>query len=150
MQLFRTKGQKILCCPRTKGQWDKLKIMPQDGMGRGSQSKSGPGRGTGQGFDFLPRDGLGRDFDSLSCPVQEYPRTTTGQKGKKSKKFQFLKKKYFIKFLAFLSWTKEQRDMDFFLSRDKKDGVTRICFFLGERDNGTSCPLETLFWTILF
>ena len=36
MQLFRTKGQKFLRCPGTKGQRDKLKIlaMGRDGTGR--------------------------------------------------------------------------------------------------------------------
>ena len=33
VQLFRTKGQKFLHCPVTKGQQDKLKIWPWDGMG---------------------------------------------------------------------------------------------------------------------
>ena len=53
-QLFGTKGQKFLPCPGTKGQRDKLKI--------------------------LPRDGTGRDFDSLSRPVPGRP---AGQKRKK-------------------------------------------------------------------
>ena len=30
MQLLGTKGQKFLYCPTTKGQWDKLKILPRD------------------------------------------------------------------------------------------------------------------------
>jgi hypothetical protein len=34
VQLFGTKGQKFLHCPGTKGQRDKLKILPQDGTGR--------------------------------------------------------------------------------------------------------------------
>ena len=38
------------------GQRDKLKILPWDRTGWDSQSKSGPGCGTGQGFDILPRD----------------------------------------------------------------------------------------------
>ena len=55
MQLFGTTGQKFLHCPRTKGQRDKLKILPRDGTGRDSQNlgwdgpkqpKSGTGRGT--------------------------------------------------------------------------------------------------------
>ena len=66
VQLFGTKGQKFLCCPGTKGQRDKLKILPQDGTGRDSQSKSGTGRGTGQGFDILPRDG--QDGILTACP----------------------------------------------------------------------------------
>ena len=53
VQLFGTKGQKFLHCPGTKGQWDKLKI--------------------------LPRDRTGQDFDSLSRSV---PRDKTGQSRK--------------------------------------------------------------------
>ena len=53
MQLFRTKGQKFHHCPGTKGQRDKLKILPRDGTGRDSQN---PGRdGSGQ-----PKSGTGR------------------------------------------------------------------------------------------
>ena len=44
MQLFGTKGQR-----------DKLKILPRDGLG--------------WNFEILPRDGLGWDLDGLSCPV---------------------------------------------------------------------------------
>jgi hypothetical protein len=33
VQLFGTKGQKFLHCPGTKGQRDKLKILPRDGTG---------------------------------------------------------------------------------------------------------------------
>ena len=57
MQLFGTKGQKFLHCPGTKGQRDKLKILPQDGMGRDSRSKSGTGRGTGQSLFFCQNQG---------------------------------------------------------------------------------------------
>ena len=55
MQLFRTKGQKFLHCPGTKGQRDKLKILTRDGTGQDSQNtgrdgpeqpKSRTGRGT--------------------------------------------------------------------------------------------------------
>ena len=56
--IFGTKGQKFLYC-RTKGQQDKLKILPQDGMGRDSLSKSGTGRGTGQSL-YLSKSGTGR------------------------------------------------------------------------------------------
>ena len=59
MGLFRTKGQKFLHCPGTKGQQDKLKILPWHETGRYSLSKSGTGHGMGQslfffraGFDF--------------------------------------------------------------------------------------------------
>ena len=34
-------GQKFFHCPWTKGQWDKLKILPRDATGRDSLSKSG-------------------------------------------------------------------------------------------------------------
>ena len=40
-----TTGQKFLYCPGTKGQRDKLKILPRDGTGRDSQN---PGRDAGQ------------------------------------------------------------------------------------------------------
>jgi hypothetical protein len=66
--------------------------LPRDGTGWDSQTKSGKGRGTGQGFEILPQDGPGRDFDSLSRPIPEYPRITKGQKGKKNKKRKNLKK----------------------------------------------------------
>ena len=71
----------------TKGQWDKLKILPRDGMGRDSLSKSGMGWGTG-GYDIftavpshgtkrnkaekeilkLEKDVLKQDFCSCPCP----------------------------------------------------------------------------------
>ena len=38
VQLFGTKGQKFHHCLGTKGQQDKLKILPREGMGRGSQN----------------------------------------------------------------------------------------------------------------
>ena len=49
-----TTGQKFLYCPGTKGQRDKLKILPRDGTGRDSQNlgRDGPGQpksGTGRG-----------------------------------------------------------------------------------------------------
>ena len=37
VQLFWTKGQKLLHCPGTKGQRDKRKILPRDGTGRGTK-----------------------------------------------------------------------------------------------------------------
>ena len=45
-----TTGQKSLHCSGTKGQQDKLKILPRNGPG--------------WDFDILPQDGLRRDFDS--------------------------------------------------------------------------------------
>merc|ERR1712008_199162 len=86
VQLFGTKGQKFLHCPGTKGQRDKLKILPRDGPGRD--------------FDILPWDGPGRDKILTFCqgtgrdgilpvfPVPECLGTATGQKGKKCKKNQ--------------------------------------------------------------
>ena len=52
MQLFGTKGQRFLHCG-TKGQWEKLKILPRDGTGRDSKNsgQDGPGQqksGTGR------------------------------------------------------------------------------------------------------
>ena len=46
MQLFGTTGQKFLHCPGTKGQRDKLKILPRDRMGWDSQysGQDGPGQ----------------------------------------------------------------------------------------------------------
>ena len=42
MQLFGTKGQKFLHCHGTKGQRDKLKILPRDGMrDKTGQSRKG-------------------------------------------------------------------------------------------------------------
>ena len=46
-----------------------------------SKSKPGTGHGTGQGFDMLPQDRPGRDFDSLSRPGKS--RDNHGTKGKK-------------------------------------------------------------------
>ena len=45
MQLFGTTrvGQKCLHCPRTKGQGDKLKILPRDGTGRAGTAKNRDG-----------------------------------------------------------------------------------------------------------
>ena len=50
VQLFGTKGQKFLYCPGTKGQRDKLKILPRDGTERdfwqAVPSRPGTSRGT--------------------------------------------------------------------------------------------------------
>jgi hypothetical protein len=43
VQLFGTTGQKFLHCPGTKGQRDKLKILPRDGTGRDSQNSGRDG-----------------------------------------------------------------------------------------------------------
>ena len=68
---FLAKGEKFLHCPRTKGQWDNLKILPWDGMGRDSLSKSG----TGQSLFFCQNTGWGRDrisFFTTSFPVLQH------------------------------------------------------------------------------
>ena len=72
MQLFGTKGQKFHRCPGTKGQRDKLKILPRDGTGRDSQNsgRHGPGQpksGTGRGTkrDRAEKDVLKQEMDVL-------------------------------------------------------------------------------------
>ena len=72
MKLFGTTGQKLHHCPRTKGQRDKLKILPRDGMGRDSQNpgRDGPGQpktGTGRGTkrDRAEKDVLKQKKDAL-------------------------------------------------------------------------------------
>mgnify|MGYP001417597666 CR=1 FL=1 len=54
---FGHKGTEVPHCPMTKGQRDKLKILPRDGKGRDSLSKSGM------------QEETVRDFDCLSHPV---------------------------------------------------------------------------------
>ena len=65
-------GQKFLHCPGTKGQRDKLKILPRDGTGRDSQNsgRDGPGQqksGTGRGTkrDRAEKDVLKQKNDVL-------------------------------------------------------------------------------------
>ena len=53
MQLFGTKGQKFHHCPKTKGQRNKLKILPRDETGWDSQNLGQDGQG-------LPKVGMGR------------------------------------------------------------------------------------------
>ena len=72
VQLFGTKGQKFLHCPGTKGQRDKLKILPRDRTGRDSQNsgRDGPGQpksGTGRGTkrDRAEKDVLKQEMDVL-------------------------------------------------------------------------------------
>ena len=57
MQLFGAKGQKFLHYPGTKGQRDKLKILPRDR--------------TGQPVKIWdePRDEIVQEFDRLSRPA---------------------------------------------------------------------------------
>jgi hypothetical protein len=72
VQLFGTKGQKFLPCPGTKGQRDKLKILPRDGTGRDSQNsgQDGPGQpktwtGRGTKRDTAEKDVLKQENDVL-------------------------------------------------------------------------------------
>ena len=72
MQLFGTTGQKFCPCPGTKGQRDKLKILPRDGTGWDSQNPGwdGPGQpktGTGPGTkrDRAEKDILKQKNDDL-------------------------------------------------------------------------------------
>ena len=69
---FWTTGQKFLHCPGTKGQRDKLKILPRDETGRDSQNsgwdepgqpKSGTRHGTKR--DRLKKDVLKQENDVL-------------------------------------------------------------------------------------
>ena len=92
MQLFGTKGLKFLHCPGTKGQLDKLKILPWDGRGRDRPGRAGTAcqnlgwdRETGQSLLFCQNTGqdAGRDgtitiYSIISCfrtsfPVLERP-----------------------------------------------------------------------------
>jgi hypothetical protein len=63
------------------GQLDKLKILPQNGLGRDS--------------DILPWERLGWDFDRQS---RSRPGISLGQKGKKSKKTTIFDKVFFDNF----------------------------------------------------
>ena len=72
MQLFGTAGRAKLFSPGTKGQRDKLKILPRDGTGRDSQNsgRDGPGQsksGTGPGTkrDRAKKDVLKQEKDVL-------------------------------------------------------------------------------------
>ena len=64
----------------TKRRRDKLKILPRNRPGLD--------------FDILHQEEPGHDFDSMFCPVLEYPGTAMGQKGRKSNNF-------FLTFLTF-------------------------------------------------
>ena len=70
MQIFGTTGQKFLPCPGTKGQRDKLKILPRDGTSRDSQYSGRDGQGqpksrTGRGTkrDRAEKDVLKQEND---------------------------------------------------------------------------------------
>ena len=55
VKLFGTAGQAKLFCPGTKGQRDKLKILPRDGTGRDflRLSRPVPGRPAGQNYHLF-------------------------------------------------------------------------------------------------
>ena len=83
MQLFETKEQKFLHCPGTKGQRDKLKILPRDGTGRDSQNpgRDGPGQpktGTGRG---TKRDRAEKDVLKQYKDVLKQKRMFKNRKG---------------------------------------------------------------------
>ena len=108
-----TMGQKSLYCPHAKGQPEKLKILPRNRPG--------------WDFDILQWEEPGRNFDSMSCPG-----ISTGKKGKKSKKLQFLNKKInIVNFFIFLKFFVNQRVV---LSRD----VT------GQKSLGTRCYVKSM------
>ena len=59
-----TMGQKFLHCPGTKGQWDKLKILPRAGTGRAGTVR----------YEILtvcPVDGTKRDREEKGILKQE-------------------------------------------------------------------------------
>jgi hypothetical protein len=66
------------------------------------------GHGRGQGFDILPRDGLGRDFDTLSRPV---PEKTGQQRDKREKRVKKNEKKIEKKFIIRLSSSDKGKSM---------------------------------------
>ena len=77
MQLFGTKGLMFLHCPRTKGQWNKLKILPWDGPGgtwdrRKKREKNSdcPVLGPVPDFDRLSRSvpACGKILNLSHCP----------------------------------------------------------------------------------
>ena len=70
MQLFGTRRLKFLHCPRTKGQRDKLKILPRAGTGRDSLIKIRDGRQDGTITIFLSK--LGTVLEHR-FPVLEHP-----------------------------------------------------------------------------
>jgi hypothetical protein len=67
---FRDKGTEHHC-PGTKGQWDKLKILPRDKTGQSSKGRSKTGKGCSKTEkDVLKQERMfkNRDFCSYSCP----------------------------------------------------------------------------------
>ena len=91
MQLFGTKGQKFLHCPGTKGQQDKLKILPRDGTGRDSHNSGQRDRssfivpGQRDKLKILPRDGMGRDSQNPGRDGPGQPKTGTGRGTKRDR-----------------------------------------------------------------
>ena len=144
MKLFGTAGQAKLFCPGTKGQRDKLKILPRDGTGRDflRLSRPVPGRPAGQNYHL---------FLHIYAVFRE--------KFQKKKKFQ---KKFFLAnfghFLAifwpfFGHFVPRDVPGQRVLSRDicscpcpgtKGQRDKKKKFVPGQRDNGTSRPVETL------
>ena len=83
VQLFGTKGQRFLPCPRTKGQWDKLKILPRDEPGRDSQNSGQDGTGQPKSRDkgfcpgtFAPALVPEQRDTGTSRPVETLPGTS--------------------------------------------------------------------------
>ena len=93
----------------------------------------------GRNFDILPWDKPGRDFDSLSRPILQYPGTATGQKEKKRQRI--FEKKKILKIFDFF-WC--------FLTRDKKT-VKQGNFFCpgtkGQQDKETFLSQDVL-WDV--
>ena len=54
---FRDKGTEVSLLSWDKGTTGQVKILPRDGTGRDSLSKSGTGRGTGQSLFFCQNPG---------------------------------------------------------------------------------------------
>ena len=126
MQLFGTKGQKFLHCPKTKGRRNELKILPEartayQNLGRDKTRDN-------QYFSVKIREGTG--FPVFSCfrtsfPVLEHLLTVLERlfpfffffwesdfvPGQKSLSQDF--------FSCICPGTKGQRDKELFLSRDK-------------------------------
>ena len=77
MQLFGTKGQKFHHCPGTKGQRDKLKILPQDGTERDFKQAVPACPVPWQDFELVPlslcpgtiKELLSLCPEKLDCPV---------------------------------------------------------------------------------
>ena len=167
MELFGTKGQKFLHCPGTKGQRDKLKILPRDGTGRDFDrlSRPVPGRPAGQNhIQFCPlipfSESKSRKFLQnffffkyffffFEKMAQKEPFCPAGRPGTED-----LVPGFRVLLLSrdkgtagrgnfFCPGTKGQRDTETFLSRDKGTTGRPVPVCPGT-SRGTSRPLETL------